>query len=569
MRFGNMKLEELKANGHAPIWLTDEGLKNLQAGFLLTGETPSAMYRRLASTAARYLRQPEIESKIYDYLWRGWLCPATPVASNFGTDRALPISCYSLSVDDSVDGIFMGIHELAMLSKNGGGVGLCFSNVRGRGAPIRGNGVSEGIIPWLKCYDSTTTAVSQGAVRRGASAAYLDINHLDIDEFIRIRRPTGDNNRQCQNIHHAVVVDDKFMNRLEAREEKAVNLWKEILKTRFETGEPYIMFGDNVNKANPQAYINNNLKVETSNICTEITLFTDKDHSFVCCLSSLNLARWDEWKDTDLVETAIFFLDAVMEEFIIKTRDMPGLARARRFAEKGRALGLGVLGWHTLLQSKMLPFDDTKANLLNSRIFKHINTKANLASKELARLYGEPIWCSGTGMRNTHLMAIAPTVTNSTISGNVSAGIEPIPANAFTRKGAKGTFIQKNSLLESILESHGRNDDETWKSIINGEGSVQHLEFLSQIERDVFLTAREINQLAIVKQAAARQRWIDQAQSINLFFPSNVDPKWFNKIHMEAWRLGIKTLYYCRTGSVLKGDVATRFYDDTCKSCEG
>lgn len=563
-----LSLEELKEKGEANSWLTPEGFSNMKS-MLWKEETPKGLYRRLANTAAKYNNEAGLEEKIFSYLWNGWLCPATPVASNFGLERGLPISCFSLVVGDSVDEIFKSSHELAMMSKNGGGVAFGFSGVRARKSTINGGGESEGIVPWMKLMDVTTHIVSQGNVRRGAGAGYLHINHGDIEEFLRIRRPTGDVNRQCLNTNHGVVIDDAFMQRVEAKEEKAIALWKEILKTRFETGEPYIMWEDNINKVNPPCYVGNGLKVQASNICTEITLFSDVMHSFVCCLSSLNLSRWEEWKDTDLVETAIKFLDAVMSEFINKAGTMPGLEKAVRFATKSRALGLGVLGWHTLLQEKALPFDSFESQRLNVRIFKLIKEKSEAASRELAAKFGEPEWCQGYGIRNTHLIAVAPTVTNSTISGNVSAGIEPIAANAFAKKGSKGTFMQQNPTLKKLLASRGLDNDEIWKSIINNEGSVQHLTSLEAPEKEVYLTAREINQMAIINQAGARQKYIDQAQSINLFFPADVDARWFNKIHMEAWKQGIKTLYYCRTGSVLKGDVASRFYDSTCKSCEG
>lgn len=560
-------LAELKASQEAPDFLTDEGFQTLTGGYLIGDETPRAMYGRLAGAAAKELHRPDLQDRFFNALWKGWLCPATPVASNFGSARALPISCYSLSVPDSVDGIFKSVHELAMMSKNGGGVGVCGSNVRERGAKIRGGYVSEGVIPWIKCFDTTTVAVSQGSVRRGATAFYLDIEHGDADEFIRIRRPTGDPHRQCLNIHHAVTVRDEFMRKVESGDERARHLWREVLRTRFETGEPYILFLDNVNNANPQCYKDLGLKVETSNICSEITGFTNAEHSFVCCLSSLNLAKYDEWKDTDVVELGIYFLDAVMSEFIGKARLIEGMQRAVRFAEKSRMLGLGVLGWHTLLQDKMLPFNSFEAMRLNSAIFKQIREQAERATTKLALEYGEPEWCEGYDRRNTHLIALAPTVSNSTISGNVSPSIEPITANAFTKKTAKGTFIQRNPRLKALLASKGKDEDEVWKTIVVEEGSVQNLPFLSAHEKEVFLTAREINQMAIVRQAGARQKYVDQAQSLNLFFPSDVDPSYFHKVHLEAWKAGLKSLYYCRTGSVLKGDVATRFYAEECTAC--
>ena len=565
-----MRLEELQVAGEAAPWLTQEGLQTLQGGYLLPDETPKGMYRRLADHAEQLLGVKGFSDKVFQLFWKGWLCPATPVASNFGANRALPISCYSLAIDDSVSGIFNSLHEMAMLSKNGGGVAYDFSRIRHRGAGIAGNiGKSEGVIPWLKIFDVTTVSVSQGAVRRGATAAYAPVDHGDIHEFLNIRRPTGDQNRQCLNIHHGVTITDEFMHKVESGDKEARALWIEILKTRQETGEPYLMFIDNVNRQNPDCYKSNNLNVLASNICSEIVLHSDLEHTFVCCLSSMNLSRYDEWKDTDAVETAIWFLDAVMEDFINRAKDMPGFERAVRFAVKSRALGLGALGWHTYLQEHSIPFESFEAFKLNSQIFKQIQQQANKATRDLAAKYGEPEWCKGFGVRNTHTIALAPTVSNAIISGNVSPSIEPLPANAFTKKTAKGAFIQQNPTLRKILAAKGKDTDEVWKSIAIEDGSVQHLDFLSEHEREVFKTGREINQMAVVNQAAARQKYIDQAQSVNLLFPPDVDPKYFHKVHMEAWRQGLKTLYYCRTGAVLKGDVATRFYDDSCKACEG
>ena len=478
-------------------------------------------------------------------------------------------NCYSLTVPDSVDGIFKSVHELAMLSKYGGGVGACFSRVRGRNTEITGNGRSEGVIPWLKAFDATICAVSQGNVRRGATAAYLHIDHPDLEEFLQIRKPEGDQNRRCMNLNHAVVITDEFMRKVEAGDEKAREKWTAVLKARFETGEPYILFIDTVNRANPQCYKDLGLAVETSNICTEIVLHTDEEHTFVCCLSSLNLSKYHEWKGTDLPYIAIWMLEGVMSEFLEKARGLPGFERAVRFAEKSRALGLGVLGWHTLLQESGIPFDSFKANTLNAKIFKEIREQAERATVDIAKEYGEPEWCKGYGRRHTHLMALAPTVSNSTISGNVSPSIEPLVANAFTKKSAKGTFLQQNPTLKKLLAEKGKDTPEVWKQIVVEQGSVQNLPFLSKEEKEVFLTAREINQMALVRQAASRQRFVDQAQSLNLFFPSNVDPNYFHRVHMLAWKEGVKSLYYCRTGSVLKGDIATRFYEETCQACSG
>jgi ribonucleoside-diphosphate reductase alpha chain len=559
-------------------WMTDEGLRTLQEGYLLPGETPEMMYRRVANAAAARLKKPELADKFYLYMSNNWLCPATPVLSNMGTEKGLPISCYGISVPDSIDGIYTSVHELAMLSKGGGGVGVCLSPVRGRGKAVRGIGSSEGIIPWAKVIDSATIATSQGKVRKGASSVNLHVDHLDIEEFLRIRRPQGDQNRQCLNIHHCVVISNSFMEKVEKGDKKARTLWVEILKARLETGEPYLLFEDNVNSASPEAYKKNKLMVEMTNICTEITLFTDALHSFICCLSSLNLTRWEEWQGTDLVETSIYFLDGVLTEFIERAQGLPGFDRVLRSATKGRALGLGVLGWHSLLQSEGTAFDSFRATLLNRMIFKTIHERAVKASQDLAKEYGEPEWCEGTGMRNSHVLAIAPTFSNSIISGGASAGIEPFTANAFAKKTAKGVFVTKNIYLEKLLREMGKDLPEVWNSIVVNDGSVQHLDFLTPEQKEVFMTAREINQLSLVRQAGERQKYIDQAQSLNLFFPANVDPKFFHKVHFEAWKLGVKSLYYCRSSSVLKADAATREViekntrvesAEECKACEG
>lgn len=1033
-----MNLDELIKSGEAADWCTEESLKTLEGGYLLPGETPRGMYRRLASGAAKILKKPELEEKFFELFWKNWLGPASPVCSNFNTNRNLPISCYSVYSPDSITGIMNTQHELAVMSKYGGGVGVHYNGVRGRGSPIgTNNGVSDGVVPFIKIQDSVTIGVAQGCYddktelltnkgwklfkelqskdfvaqvnenrtiefvhpkeiisyhvdedlykfvgsdrnvnllvtanhrmvyeshwapgnrsrkktwdgklrtkradeikfhtdnclhgsgtaigkesilsneerfliayqadgiknsylrqdgtylvyfrffkqrkidrlskivanlglkydvykqndgttsisikqvppvlvketlewvdlknknatwaqsfveevsnwdgskrknsstkytsinklnvdilqavcaianlrsnlyiteakdnrktkynlhitqyrkycgdnviktteryagnvycctvpsgilvvrrnngvvlcgnsqRRGATAAYLPIDHPDIEEFLRIRRPQGDPNRQCLNIHHGVCVDDAFIAKVDNGDEQARDLWKEILKARYETGEPYLFFSDTVNKQNPEVYKKNGLSVKGSNICcvsgdtlvltkqgskridelcgreveiwdgntwvlnntfakrgidklyritiadgsyvdcnanhrwfvartandnfvgnyaevltknlktgdwiepnffnaredlywnrflsieelpgehpvycptlpttgkfglanglmtgnTEIMLHTDEDHSFVCCLSSMNLARWDEWKNTDAVQLSIWFLDAVMEEFIQKASAIPGFERAVRFAVKSRALGLGALGWHSLLQQKGLPFDSFETYKLNNQIFKHIHNESEKASRDLALEYGEPEWCKGFGVRNSHRCALAPTVSNAVISGNVSQSIEPWTANAYARKTAKGTFTHKNKELVKVFDSIGKNTQEVWNSIVSNNGSVQHLDFLTPEQKEVFLTAREINQFVLVKLAEQRQRWIDQGQSLNLFFPSNVDPKYFHEVHWYAAKSGIiKTLYYCRTESVLKGDSGSRVYErkiDECLSCSG
>jgi ribonucleoside-diphosphate reductase alpha chain len=551
-----------------PEWMDEISLSTISKGYLLPGETPKKAYRRVSKAIAERVNRPDLEAKFFKYIWNGWLGLASPVLSNTGTDRGLPISCFGIDTPDSIRGIGLTNAELMKLTALGGGVGVSVSRIRPRGTAITGNGKSEGVVPWCKIYDSSIIATNQGSVRRGAASVNLDINHPDIKEFLQIRRPKGDPNRQCLNLHQCVVVDDSFMRRLGERDSEAMSIWLEILKTRVETGEPYIMFKDNVNKANPLAYAMNNLDVTMTNICTEITLHTDEEHSFICCLSSINLAKYDEWKDTDLIEISIRFLDGVMQEFIDKSNGKDSLIRTHRHAKKGRALGLGIMGWHTFLQQKNLPFNSIASTAWTHTIFSDIRQKAEATSRQLAVEYGEPIWCKGTGMRNTHLLAIAPTVSNSRIS-DCSAGIEPIPANVYTFNGAKGTFIVKNKILEKLLEEKGYNTSKVWDQILADKGSVQNLpdNILSPDEKEVFLTFSEVNQFELVKQAAIRQKYIDQTQSLNLSFDPTDSPKWINQVHMEAWKLGVKTLYYLRTDSVIRGDIGSRTAD--CLSCDG
>ena len=555
-----------------PEWMSEISLATISKGYLLPGETPKKAYKRVADTVAMRLGKPELSSKFQRYMWKGWLNLASPVLSNTGTDRGLPISCFGIDTPDSIRGIGLTNAELMKLTSVGGGVGIGISRIRGRGSQIGKDnlGQSEGVVPWAKIYDSTIIATNQGAVRRGAASVNLDINHVDIKEFLQIRRPKGDPNRQCLNLHQAVVVDDDFMRRLERRDPEAMEIWVEILKSRVETGEPYLMFKDNVNRANPLAYTKNNLDVTMTNICSEITLHTDEEHSFICCLSSVNLAKYEEWKNTDLVEISIYFLDGVLEEFLYKTNGRESMIRTHRSAKKGRALGLGVLGWHTFLQQKGLPFNSMASTAWTNQIFSQIKNEAEAASRKLAEEYGEPEWCRGTGMRNTHLMAIAPTVSNSTISGGVSAGIEPLPANIYTFNSNKGTFIRKNPVLETYLEEKGHNTEEVWQQILRDRGSIANLpkDIMPVDDKEIFLTFSEINQLGLVEQAGIRQKYIDQAMSLNLAFDPTDSPKFINLVHQTAWKLGIKTLYYLRTDSVINGDIGSRTSED-CLSCDG
>ena len=463
-----------------PVWANTEiYVKTISNGYLLPGEKPKDAYWRVSTAVARRLDKPQLASKFFDYIWKGWLNLASPVLSNTGTDRGLPISCFGIDVADSINDIGKKNLEMMLLAKHGGGVGVGLNMIRPAGSNITQNGTSDGVVPFAKIYDSTILATNQGAVRRGAASVNLNIEHGDFDEWVEIREPKGDVNRQCLNLHQCVVVGDKFMRRLEDGDPEARRKWGKVLQKRKATGEPYIMFKGNINKQNPEMYKNNGLKVHMTNICSEITLHTDESHSFVCCLSSLNLAKYDEWKDTDLIYTATYFLDGVLSEFLQKAKNMRGFENAVRSAEKGRALGLGVLGWHTYLQRRGISFEGLSAQFETRKIFSQIKIESERASRDLATEYGEPLWCKDSGFRNTHLRAIAPTVSNSKLSGNVSAGIEPWPSNVFTEQTAKGTFIRKNLELEKVLRKVGINKKATWDKILEDGGSVQDFKELS------------------------------------------------------------------------------------------
>ena len=579
---------EWKKGVDYPEWGDTEVYKKTIGGsYLVDEETPKDAYRRVSRAVSKRLYKPELEDVFFDYIWKGWLCLASPVLSNTGTDRGLPISCFGIDVADSIADIGTKNLEMMLLAKHGGGVGVGVNMIRPAGARITGNGTSDGVVPFCKIYDSTILATNQGAVRRGAASVNINIEHPDFLDWIEIREPKGDVNRQSLNLHQCAVIGDKFMRQLETGDQEARQKWSKLIQKRKATGEPYILFKGNTNKANPEAYKTNGLKVHMTNICSEITLHTDESHSFVCCLSSLNLEKYDEWKDTNLVYDAIWFLDGVLEEFIQRSKGLRGFENSVRSAVKGRALGLGVLGWHSLLQKNGIAFEGLMAQFKTREIFSKIKIETERASRKLAEVYGEPLWCVGTGMRNTHLRAVAPTVSNSKLSGNVSPGIEPWAANVFTEQSAKGTFIRKNKELKKVLRKIGIDNKETWEKIMSDGGSIQDIkeldgwfydhsgrltqEYAEDYEKvkNVFKTFKEINQLELVKQAGIRQDYIDQSVSLNLAFPSEATPKWMNTVHMEAWKRGVKTLYYTRTESVLRGDIAAAAMDPDCLSCDG
>jgi ribonucleoside-diphosphate reductase alpha chain len=552
-------MEKLDVSSYAPCpkWLSDEGLKTLQRGYLLPGETPRDLYLRVAYTAAKYLNREDLQQDFFDILYKGFLGLATPVASNFGTTRGLPISCFSVNVGDSIPSIYSHLKEVAMMSKNGGGVGIYYGNVRCSGSPIgTTGGVSTGVVPVANQYDVCSRYVTQGNVRRGAFAHYISAEHPDAYEMLLAKDHLEGDPRQMIDGNIAFVCTDDFMYKVLANEPNAKRVWSKALEMNLKVGSPYFVFIDNVNRQNPQAYINHGLKVETSNLCSEIMLYTDESHSFVCCLSSLNLFKWDEWKEwrgmnsgKTVVELSVYLLDAVMEEFIKRARNMTGMGRSVRSAEKGRALGLGVMGLHHLYQKHNLPFKSAKARELNINIHKCIKELAVKASEDMAVEYGEPEWCEGTKRRHTHLLAIAPTRTNSVISGAFSPGIEPIDSNSYTAKQAKGSFIRKNLLLKELLASKGQDTPDTWDSILDKNGSVMHLDFLDINEKLTFLTAREIDQEELIRQAADRQPFICQGQSLNRFVHPSIPVKTLNELIFKAWKSGNKSTYYTKSSS--------------------
>ena len=573
-----------------PEWgHTDVYLNTISRGYCLPGETPKDAYWRVSTTVANRLKKPEMADKFMKYIWKGWLNLASPVLSNTGSERGLPISCFGIDVADSIQDIGAKNLELMLLAKHGGGVGISHNQIRPAGTVITDNGTSDGVVPFIKINDSTILATNQGAVRRGAASTNLSIEHGDFWEWLEIREPKGDINRQCLNTNQCVIISDKFMRNVLEGDVESRKRYAAVQRKRRQTGQPYIMYRGNVNKQNPEAYKKNGLKVFMTNICSEIVLHTDENHSFVCCLSSLNLSRYDEWKNTNLIYDATWFLDGVLEEFIQKAKYRKGFENSVRTAEKGRALGLGVLGWHTYLQQRGIAFEGLEAQYETRNIFSQIKIESEKASRDLAEEYGEPLWCRDTGFRNTHLRAVAPTVSNSKLAGGISAGIEPVPANIWTDQSAKGTFIRKNTQLEGYLDKIGHDNKKVWDKIMADGGSVQGLKFLDDwcflkgilIKckdvpefhegvpfKDVFKTFKEINQLELVKQAGVRQQYVDQAVSLNLAFPKEATPKWINQVHLEAWKQGIKTLYYMRTESVLRGDIAAKAMED-CPSCDG
>lgn len=540
-----------------PDWLTDEAMQVLEKGYLMPGETPRDMWKRCASTAEKHLGIDGIGEDILEMFWRGYLGGATPVLSNFGTNRGLPISCYSVHASDSVSSIYSHLKEVAALSKNGGGVGVYFGDIRPSGSPINGGGRSTGVVPWMRQYDLAASVVSQGNTRRGSFALYLPIDHPDLMEALRAKDHSQGDPRHFIDSNLAVTIEDKWIEGMIAGDKAKQEIFGEVIKCRMISGSPYIVFIDNANNNRPECFVQRGLKISTSNLCSEIFLPTDESHTFVCVLSSLNLAKYDELKEwrggrtgKSAPELGVYFLDAVVEEFIHKAERISSMGRSVRFARKSRALGLGTMGLHALYQSKNLPFASSEARKLNIEAHKWISDMTLKASQDMAKEFGEPEWCEGNGVRHATRTAIAPTKTNAVICGAVSEGIEPITANLFVAGNAKGTFVRKNPYLESHLESLGRNTQEVWDSILEERGSVQHLDFLTPRAKEIFKTARELDQFELIKQAGDRQKYVCQGISTNLFVDPEASASYLMRLHLSAWKAGLKSLYYLKSSSL-------------------
>jgi ribonucleoside-diphosphate reductase alpha chain len=541
----------------APKWMSEEALHTLSSGYLIPGETPKDMMIRLASTAAKINQDPTLEEDVLRCLWDGWIGPASPVCSNLGTNRGFPISCFALHISNSVASIYSHLKEAAQLSKNGGGVGVYYGDISPSGTPISSGGSSIGVVPWAQQYDLCSRIVSQGGVRRGSFSNYLPISHPDVWELLRAKDHSKGDPRKFLDGNIALTITDEWIESMISGDKEKQELFGEVLKTRMISGSPYLIFIDNANRQNPKCYVERGLSVKTSNLCSEVFLHTDEHHTFVCVLSSINLSKYDEFRNwrspvsgRTVPQIGIHFLEAVVSEFIRRAKDKVGMGRSVRFAEKSRALGLGVMGLHTLYQKRGYPFKSDEARQLNIEAHKWIKRESEFASKELAKRFGEPEWCEGTGMRHTHLLAIAPTRTNSVISGAFSQGIEPIDRNYFVAKQAKGTYVRKNPVLEELLLSKGLGP-EVWDQILDEKGSVQNLNCLTDEEKEIFKTAREIDQFELVKQASDRQPFICQGQSLNLFVDPEADASYLFRLHLSAWKMGLKSLYYLKSTSLL------------------
>jgi len=543
-------------------WLNKDSRDFLKRGYLRDGETAEERGANIAKTAEKYLGLGGFAKKFEDYLARGFYSLASPVWSNFGRERGLPISCNGVYIADRMDSILEKQAEVGMQTKHGSGTSGYFGDLRGRGETISVGGLSAGSVYFMELFDKVASVVSQSNVRRGSFAAYLPIDHPDITEFLRIKKEGN----PIQEMSFAVCISDEWMQSMIDGDAKKRATWASVIRKRFETGYPYLFFTDTANENAPQVYKDKDLKISASNLCSEIALYSSEEESFVCCLSSLNLLKWDEIVETDAIETLVYFLDAVMEEYIEKTKDIPFMRASHDFAKRQRALGVGVLGWHSLLQSKMMSFEGMDAKFLNVEIHRTMRKRCDRATHDLGVLFAEPEYLKGYQRRNVTTMAIAPTTSSSFILGQVSPSIEPLNSNYFTKDLAKGKFTFKNPHLEELLEEKKKNTQTTWKSILVKGGSVQHLDFLSQEEKDVFKTFGEISQKEIVIQAAQRQKYIDQGQSLNLMISPKCPPKQVSELLIFGWEQGVKSFYYQRSANPSQ-ELARSIL--SCAACEG
>lgn len=548
-------------NSDKYYWLNKDSRKFLEGGYLEDGVTPEQRIRQIAENAEKILKIKGFANKFEDYVSRGFYSLSTPVWTNFGNKRGLPVSCFGSYCEDRMESILNKVAEVGTMSKMGGGTSGYFGDLRERGAKISTGGESSGPVHFMELFSTVADVISQGSARRGSFAAYLPVEHPDIEEFLQIRSI----GHPIQNMSIGVTITDKWMQEMTDGDKAKRKIWAAIIKKRFETGYPYIQFTDTVNNHAPKVYKDKKLKINNSNLCSEIELSNGVDESFVCVLSSINLLHWDEIKETDAVETMVYFLDAVNEEFVKKTEGVKFMEAPHKFAKNQRALGVGVLGWHSYLQSKMIGFESMQAKILNNSIFKTIRERADKATEELAKLLGEPELLKGYGRRNVTTLAVAPTTSSSFILGQVSQSIEPLNSNYFVNKLAKGNFTYKNPYLKKLLKEKGKHDDETWKSILVKGGSVQHLDFLTQEEKDVFKTFGELSQKEIVIQASARQQYIDQSQSLNIMVPPTTPAKDVSTLLIEGWKMGVKTFYYQRSSSPSQ-ELSRNIL--ACKSCE-
>ena len=542
-------------------WLNSHSRLFLERGYLEEGMTPELRVRQIAENAERILGINGYADKFEKYVSLGYYSLSTPVWINYGNKRGLPVSCFNSHISDTMTDILWKVGEVGIMSKMGGGTSGYFGDLRKRGAKISSGGESSGAAHFMELFDKVSDVVSQGSARRGSFAAYLPVDHPDIEEFLMIRSE----GHSIQNMSIGVTVSDDWMNKMIEGDKDKRAIWAKIIKKRFETGYPYIFFTDTVNNNAPEVYKDKGYKINSSNLCSEITLQSNSNESFVCVLSSLNLLYWDEIRNTDAIETLIYFLDTVNQEFVEKTQGMKFMEAPHEFAKNQRALGMGVLGWHSFLQSQMIAFESLEAKMLNSHIWETIKKRADQASKELADLFGEPEILKGYGRRNVTTIAVAPTTSSSFILGQVSQSIEPLNSNYFVKKLAKGSFTFKNPYLKEILKKYKNDTDEVWKSILIRGGSVQHLDFLSSDEKNVFKTFGEISQKEIIIQASQRQKFIDQSQSLNIMIPPDIKPKEVSDLLIEAWRMGIKTLYYQRSANPAQ-ELSRNIM--TCTSCE-